>query len=165
MLIGGLILLVVILVATTLFSGRPEIQQPIAFNHKKHKDNNVPCNYCHRFYETNRVAGIPPVSVCVSCHEDVIYVTPEKAKIQKYYREHIPIPWKQVYKAASHVFFSHRLHVTKGGIACESCHGNVADFEKPVTTQPVLLNMKNCIKCHETVDRIENPNECIRCHR
>lgn len=149
----------------SLWPGNEELQQPISFNHKKHTQNNVPCTYCHRYYQTSRTAGIPGKAVCRTCHEDVIYLTAEKEKIRNYLSGPSPIPWQQVYRAASHVFFSHRLHVVSGGLACENCHGKVAEMDQPLTEQTVPLKMQTCISCHEKVSSIDNPYECIRCHR
>jgi len=165
LIIGFGIFIVVLVAALFLFTADEKVTQPIAFNHKKHYDNNVTCNVCHRFYNTEYRAGIPPVTVCLTCHEDVIYTTPEKAKIQNYARQHKAIPWRQVYKVPAYVFFSHRLHVKQGSLACESCHGAVWQREQPVTKQLIPLKMKLCIGCHQNVKRINNPYECIRCHR
>lgn len=156
--------LLLIVVSVTVIARNDEVKQPIAFNHKKHVDNNVPCNFCHRLYETTRAAGIPSVKVCITCHEDVLYVTPEKAKIQTYYREGKDIPWRRIYQAPDHVFFSHRLHIQKGQVECKQCHGEVKTRVTPFTQQTVPLKMKYCISCHEGVESIDNPYECIRCH-
>ncbi len=157
-------IMLVAAIAVTLIAGNPTIEQPIAFNHKKHIDNNVPCNFCHRYYETTRAAGIPSVQVCITCHEDVMYVTPEKAKIQHYYRERKSIPWKQIYQVPDYVFFSHRLHVVAGKVECSQCHGPVTTREQPFTRQPIPVKMKRCIECHKNNRVIANPYECIRCH-
>ncbi len=159
----GLAILIVAL--GILLAGNSDRKQPIAFNHKKHVDNNVSCRFCHRFYEKSTVAGIPSVQICVTCHEDVIYLTPEKAKIQQYYRQGKPIPWKQIYRVKQHVYFSHRLHVVKGQLDCALCHGQIARMTRPVEDQPIPIKMDFCIDCHRKVETIENPDECIRCHR
>ena len=164
-LIGAGLCGILILVVLFLVLPNGEVTQPIAFNHKKHRDNNVPCIVCHRFYKEEKRAGIPPVNVCITCHEDVIYPTPEKIKIQNYFSQHKAIPWQQVYKVPGHVFFSHRLHVNRGNLACKSCHGEVGQLEQPVIKQLIPLKMKYCIDCHKTVETIDNPYECIRCHR
>ncbi len=161
----SIIALIILLFVVAIFARRNEVRQPIAFSHKKHADNNVPCEFCHRTFNTTFKASIPQVKTCVVCHEDVIYQTSERQKIQEYRQRHVPIPWRQVYKAPEHVFFSHRLHTQVGKIACQKCHGEVERMAKPFTDQPVLLKMKNCIGCHRRVPRIANPYECINCHR
>lgn len=161
----GIILLFILIFVVAIFPNKKEIKQPIEFNHKKHLDNNVTCNFCHRDFKNTYYAGIPQTNVCIVCHEDVIYVTPEKKKIQQYYKQKLPIPWKQVYKTPDFVFFSHRLHVTVEKIDCQKCHGEVQKMVLPFTQQPVRLKMKSCIQCHETVQRISDPYECTDCHR
>jgi hypothetical protein len=61
-----------------------------------------------------------------------------------------------------HVYFSHRVHTTVGGMECEDCHGPVEEWEEPPTRpNPALLSMHACITCHEdegaTID-------CLACH-
>ena len=57
-------------------------RQPIAFNHRLHVYNNVPCLVCHASAASGQGAGLPGVAVCRRCHEDVLYESPEKAKIR-----------------------------------------------------------------------------------
>jgi len=46
--------------------------QPIAYSHRVHAgDLQVPCLYCHFGAEKSRHAGIPPVNVCMNCHQFV----------------------------------------------------------------------------------------------
>ncbi len=161
----GIIFLFILIFVVAIFANKNEIRQPIAFNHKKHVDNNVPCSFCHRHYKDTYYAGIPQTNVCITCHEDVIYVTPEKKKIEQYYQQKQPIPWKQIYKGPDYAFFSHRLHVKVGKIDCQKCHGEVQKMTQPFTRQPIPLKMKYCIQCHEKVQKISNPYECIDCHR
>src|SRR6516164_2630419 len=49
-----------------------EPEQPIAFSHRQHAgDMEISCLYCHFGAETSRHAGIPPASVCMTCHRFV----------------------------------------------------------------------------------------------
>lgn len=138
-------------------------KHPIAFNHKKHVENNVGCIVCHRFYEDHAQAGIPDVDVCMRCHEDVVYVSSEKEKLLSYSSSRKKIPWLQVYSVPDHVLFSHRRHVIAGELECEKCHGDVAGMIEPITIRVRNLSMDDCITCHSEV--YKNPNECISCHR
>lgn len=162
LILAVILILVFVLV---IWASKPAVRQPIAFNHKKHIENNVPCQFCHRYYEKSTIAGIPGVKICVTCHEPVIYVTREKAKILKYYQNKQQIPWKRIYRIADHVFFSHRLHVKVAKIDCQRCHGPVSQMDRPITKQYWQIRMNNCIECHKKVRSIQNPYECIRCHR
>ncbi len=138
------------------------IEQPIAFNHKKHVQNHVPCAVCHPLYKKYARAGIPGVRICVRCHEDVIYRNKEKDKIQKYYTSNQEIPWQRVYRVKPHVYFSHRRHVAIAKLACSECHGKVQQLEKPITAQALKIKMKNCLNCHEK----QNASvDCVDCHR
>lgn len=142
--------------------------QPIAFNHQKHIQNNVKCFTCHQYYADHAMAGIPGVAVCVTCHEDVVYLTPEKEKIQAYYRGGEEIPWKQVYFVPAHVYFSHKRHVTFGGIDCTECHGDATKWTRPLTEPEVRFDMDTCIECHRKMQdrtQLADVYNCNRCHR
>lgn len=46
--------------------------QPIAFSHRLHAGElAIDCQYCHYPASSGPVAGIPPASVCMNCHEAV----------------------------------------------------------------------------------------------
>ncbi len=137
--------------------------QPIAFNHKKHFENNVGCAVCHQFYEKSTRAGLPGVEVCKRCHEDVLYVSSEKQKLLHFVNAREEIPWQRVYEVPQHVLFSHKRHVAAGKLECSQCHGDVAQSVGSITTQTVKLDMDGCIDCHRAA--YENPNECLMCHR
>lgn len=50
-----------------------EPSQPLAFSHRMHAGElEIDCQYCHFEAETSRHAGIPPVNVCMNCHQ---YIT------------------------------------------------------------------------------------------
>ena len=144
------------------------LDQPIAFNHQKHIQNNVKCITCHEYYNDYTTAGMPGVAVCTKCHEDVIYITLEKEKIQKYVKAGEEIPWKQVYSIPGYVYFSHKRHVAFGKIDCVDCHGNVAGWTTPPTEPEVNLDMNTCIQCHQTMKeqtQMADVYNCNRCHR
>lgn len=151
------------IVAVVAFPGSGEVKQPIAFNHKKHVENNVSCAVCHQFYDKSAKAGIPDVEICKRCHEDVVYVSSEKQKLLHFVNAREEIPWQQVYEVPQHVLFSHKRHVVAGKLECSQCHGDVAQIVAPITTPAVKLDMDGCIDCHRTA--YKNPNECLMCHR
>lgn len=139
-----------------------KIEQPIAFNHKKHIQNRVTCVTCHPLYEQYARAGVPGVKTCVRCHEGVIYHQPEKEKIQKYYESNQEIPWKRVYRVKTHVYFSHRRHTAIAKLDCANCHGEVSDFSQPITGQFLKISMNNCLECHAEK---KASVDCVDCHR
>jgi hypothetical protein len=142
--------------------------QPISFNHQKHIQSNVPCKKCHQFASEYAKAGLPSVSVCIQCHEDVIYVTPDKEKILAHYRSGTDFAWKQITKLASYVYFSHRRHTAQGRIECTVCHADVVRWNVPPVIGTWKLTMNDCIDCHEkniSKTKFTDLYNCNRCHR
>jgi hypothetical protein len=44
-------------------------EQPIAFSHRLHAgEMKIDCLYCHYGAESSRMAGMPPVGLCMNCH-------------------------------------------------------------------------------------------------
>ncbi len=136
--------------------------QPIAFNHAKHVRNHVPCATCHPLFREHARAGMPGVKTCVRCHEDVIYRTPEKDKIQAYYQANNEIPWRRVYRVQPHTYFSHRRHTAIAKLDCADCHGAVARFSEPITEPVRPIRMSGCLDCHK---RSKASVDCVDCHR
>lgn len=186
--VGGIGAVFLVVFFTQTGSGA-EIRQPIAFNHKKHTQNYVTCEVCHPLYKDHARAGIPGVKICIRCHEDVIYRTQEKDKIQKYRESGREIPWSRVYrikpdfygldrffygipnKVIGHVYggtnpiyFSHRRHTSIGKIECKKCHGDVANREEPITQPFVEFDMDRCISCHQAQEKKVSV-DCADCHR
>lgn len=69
---------------------------------------------------------------------------PNKTKLQG------PIEWIRIHNLPDHVYFNHSQHVTVGKVACEKCHGNVA--EMATLRQYAPLSMGWCINCHRQTD-------------
>ena len=159
---AGSLILVLALFASS--HGEHGIAQPLAFNHKAHIDNaGVDCKDCHLNVEKSAVATIPALEVCTTCHSgEPLSKSPVEQELLKYAAEKKEIPWVQIYSLPPHVYFSHRRHVTIGGLECPSCHGNVAVMSAPVSHQETPLKMENCIACH-TQRKVTN--DCIACHR
>ncbi|KAB2968983.1 MAG: cytochrome c3 family protein [Thermoanaerobaculia bacterium] len=158
----GLTVMVAVAGITVAMAGRPA-PQPLAFNHRLHIQNvGLSCADCHRHASSGARATIPNVAVCGDCHSEAIGESPEEAKLVTHVQEGRPIPWRQVYWLPEHVFFSHRRHTAVAGLACETCHGAVAERELPLTGPLVPLSMNACMACHATAGV---SNDCIRCHR
>ena len=110
--------------ARTLSSG-----QPIAFPHNIHAgtqpgENKMDCQYCHFSAERSVDAGLPPVSLCVGCHQVIPGTTnpQEVEKLMDYWNRKEPIPWVRIYKIPDHVHYPHTRHI-KAGLQCQQCHG------------------------------------------
>jgi hypothetical protein len=136
--------------------------QPIAFSHQLHAgDLKIDCAFCHFNAERGKHAGVPPMSVCLSCHGPdkgaVANKSPEIAKLlaiadkgsytdeDGVVREGGVVHWNRVHKLPDHVYFSHQWHV-KAGVACQTCHGAVE--EMAVVRQHATLSMGWCLDCH-----------------
>ncbi len=146
-------------------SYRP-LSQPFAFNHDVHVHNPkqpVECTGCHRGVETTFHATLPTIEVCSSCHlEPKGETEKERRFIAEYVDQEKPIPWKRLFVLPDHAFFSHRLHVVRGEIECQTCHGAMDKRESPPSRPLRVLTMSTCVDCHE--ERRVN-TDCNTCHR
>ena len=138
------------------------VQQPIQFSHKAHTEKGLPCVLCHQSVETAASAGMPGTNECMLCHRGAITQNPEEEKVRQFADKGAEIPWSRVYQVRSHVFFSHRRHVTIGGVQCAACHGEVANSDTPLTKATVTLNMDTCVDCH---NQRQASTDCDACHR
>ncbi|NIQ40413.1 MAG: hypothetical protein GTN81_17780 [Proteobacteria bacterium] len=140
-------------------SGRTS--QPIAFNHKLHKEAGLECVNCHVYVETERYAGKPTLQTCLECHEEAMTESPEEEKIRQYAKEKKEIPWRKISRTADHVFFTHQRHVVGAGMACATCHGNIGETTKSPSKPLKTLSMDDCMDCHRKNDA---NNDCLACH-
>lgn len=145
------------------------VEQPIAFNHRLHVYNNVPCEVCHPTAAVGQGAGLPSARTCRRCHEDVLYESPEKAKIRLALAGGGDLAWVPVYALRPYVYFSHRRHVTLGKISCRACHGDVEQQSTPfdAASSPFAgrAGMRACITCHEESHSPYAGVDCVNCHR
>lgn len=144
-------------------------RQPIAFNHRLHTYNGVPCLTCHATAASGQGAGLPGVATCRRCHEDVLYESPEKAKIRVAATSGQDLRWLPVFALKPFVYFSHRRHVTLGKIECRACHGDVEQQSTPFQAgaRPFggRKGMATCITCHEESHSPYAGTDCVNCHR
>jgi len=127
--------------------------QPIKFSHKVHAgDNKTDCRYCHSIADYSKSAGIPSSNVCLNCHNVVLSGRNSgKFEINKIKRAESTgksIEWVRIHNLPEHAFFSHAQHVNAGKVACEKCHGPVAEMN--IMKQFSDLSMGWCINCHRT---------------
>lgn len=137
------------------------VDQPVLFNHLRHTEAlNLNCNFCHRYAERHRSAGLPNIELCKACHAtDAMSKKPEALKVVKYAQAGEEIPWKKMYELPKFVVFSHWIHVQKG-IDCSVCHGLTGNKERPV--KMVDRNyMAWCMDCHQ---KRGASNDCYACH-
>lgn len=145
--------------------------QPVKFSHKLHAgDMKIDCQYCHIGVEKSRVASVPTTNVCMGCHALARKDTPEIQKLNWYYENNLPLPWKRIHKVPEFVYFNHSVHVNKS-IECQSCHGEVQKME--TVGQVNSFTMGACLDCHRNAhEKLPNlkdiklgPENCAACHR
>ena len=104
-------------------------KQPINFNHALHmKEVEEGCESCHYFREDGSFSGVPTISHCIECHEDVNGEDPEEEKfVRKYIQTGREVPWLIHAKQPPCVFFSHIAHVKMAKMECITCHGPVGE--------------------------------------
>jgi hypothetical protein len=136
-------------------------EQPITFSHKRHVDQGLECAACHQYFKTQNFSGMPDIHTCMECHNEAITKNPQEEKIRQFAKKGEEIPWKRIYGEPDHVFFSHRRHVVLGKLQCQTCHGNIAERERPPSRPWVNMTMNWCMNCH-TKNKVTN--DCLACH-
>jgi hypothetical protein len=145
-----------VLLASAFGAEKP---QPIPFSHRAHAALGLKCRECHAMAGRGWVAGLPAESKCMACHIAVKIESPAIRKLAAYQNEGRPLPWERIYQLPNYVYFSHKRHHEKGGVACETCHGPVA--ERDVLSKEKSTAMADCMACHE---KAAASKECDTCH-
>lgn len=155
--------------------------QPIAYSHATHAGKlKIDCLYCHYGASRSDVAGVPPVSVCMNCHNAVRKAAgatepnPEISKLVAAWETRLSsapkaVEWNRIHDLPDFVHFSHKVHVAND-IRCQECHGPVQDMAR--VRQASSLSMGWCVNCHRqerTVapthwKRTGGPLDCAACH-
>ena len=155
--------------------------QPIAYSHATHAGKlKIDCLYCHYGATRSDVAGVPPVSVCMNCHNAVRKVagaaepSVEIARLVAAWETRLSsapkgIEWTRIHDLPDFVHFSHRVHVAND-IRCQECHGPVQDMAR--VRQASSLSMGWCVNCHRQQKsvapshwkRTGGPLDCAACH-
>ena len=130
-------------------SGGTAAPQPIRFNHQVHVKKE-PCATCHRYFKTREVAGRPDMPICMDCHTNPVTESSEENKLRGLAEARKPLLWKRLTRVPPHVRFSHQRHVVAGGLACEPCHGEIAQTTAPPPRALVEITMEFCIACHKS---------------
>lgn len=134
--------------------------QPVAFPHPTHVDKlGLDCQYCHQFAGEAAHPGIPPLELCMECHEQAATDRPEIIKLAGYWNRKEAVPWIKVHQLPWHANFTHKRHV-RAGVDCVNCHGEIRAAAR--VRQVHALEMGWCVNCHRsrqvTVD-------CTVCHK
>jgi hypothetical protein len=135
------------------------ISQPVPFSHKHHvSELGIDCRYCHSFVENSAFAGIPPSSICMTCHSQIWREAPMLKPVHDSFKSQEPIAWNRVYRMPKYVYFNHSIHVQKG-IGCSSCHGEIDRM--PLTEKARTFYMRDCLSCHRNPEKFLRPREEI----
>ena len=153
-------------------------EQPIEFSHRIHAgENEIPCLYCHTQARRSISAGVPRVSKCVGCHNEVATERPQIRKLMSYWQNQEPIPWIKVHDLPDFVHFTHKRHVSAyaraAGIECQTCHGPVETMDRIRVTSRAIdgsfqldapWEMGRCLNCHKQ-NQVEHGLDCWTCHK
>ncbi len=140
--------------------------QPLPFQHSKHIEAGITCLFCHPGATTGPVAGIPSMTKCMGCPNNVQAPNPkDQADIEKVIQQAKsgqPVEWIKVTSLPEFVKFNHRPHIA-AGVACESCHGNISAMGY---AWPYNLNMGFCLSCHQkqAPEKVAKLIDCGTCH-
>lgn len=141
----------------------PAVEQPLAFNHKRHMAEDMACKDCHQKVEDGPHATFPSVKACMLCHKEAKGQHPDEPKVRAHAEAGKEIPWVQVNRLVGHVYFSHEAHVRYAQMDCKECHGDMKERSEPVSVSQIgHLDMGTCMACHE--ERGVSL-DCLRCHK
>lgn len=139
------------------------VAQPIAFDHRKHtKELELECSTCHEYYATAAHSGLPALETCLGCHGEALTDSPEEKKLLALAGQTPEPVFRKLFRLPDHVYYSHRRHVTDAGIACETCHGDIAATSVPPARPLRRITMDTCVDCHA---RKSVKTDCGNCHR
>jgi hypothetical protein len=157
-----------------------EPEQPIAFCHRLHAgEMQISCLYCHSGAETSRHAGIPPASVCMTCHRFIMAsrkdVVPELLEAQKTNRVQQPVVSPELQKLYDALGLDSKLEPDPSKnpkpIVWVKVH-NLPVFACFDHRSHTTAGVK-CQRCHgavETMERVRQVSDlsmgwCVNCHR
>lgn len=140
-------------------SGAQDLQ-PVVFSHARHAgDLKVDCLYCHRSAAASSAATVPPMQLCMSCHQNLAHETRETRKLLAYWEEQQPIRWVRLQRLPDFVYFTHEMHL-RAGLQCTNCHGAVEGM--PDTPRAASYEMGWCLSCHQQQGA---SRDCWTCHK
>lgn len=141
--------------------GKPA-QQPIPFRHDVHvRGLGLDCDSCHQSAERHGFAGMPSAHHCLTCHSHVLGATSMMEPLHTSLELGVEVPWRSVHRLPGYIRFHHGVHA-QGGVACETCHGNVGQMNRTVKTE--TLSMAWCLDCHREHGGA-HLTDCSTCHR
>lgn len=141
----------------------PSVPQPVAFNHRKHtQDLGLDCVFCHPHVRTGAHSGLPNATTCSMCHSAIQGTSAEAARVTELLEAGDSLRFNKLFRLPAHVFYTHRRHVGVAELECNSCHGPIAETERPPSRALVQVDMDFCISCHR---KSGASLDCNACHR
>jgi len=141
----------------------PSVPQPVAFNHRKHtQDLGLECAFCHPHVRTGAHSGLPNATTCSMCHSTAQGTSTEAARVTELLAAGDSLRFNKLFGLPAHVFYTHRRHVAVAELECTSCHGPIAETERPPSRALVQVDMDFCIRCHRQAGA---SLDCNACHR
>ena len=162
--------------------------QPLEFRHKTHAEKSgiADCGECHVLRDDGAFAGLPPMEKCAGCHADKIGESKAEATlVDSYIKPAHETPWLVSARQPANVWFSHAIHVKRGGLQCQECHANYGDsdqmkiyevsrisgYSRDISGKSIArmrrlpgdgMNMSDCEECHHA-HHVEAG--CLGCHK
>jgi hypothetical protein len=126
----------------------PAPEQPIPFSHRAHLAKGLVCKGCHPVPEPGDFATIPETSTCMGCHRTEKKESAAIQRLAALHEQNKAVEWRRVYRLPNYVFFSHKEHIGKAAVTCETCHGPVR--ERDALRKEKDISMAACMDCHRT---------------
>jgi len=158
----------VLLAGTAFVIHRTQIPppQPFQFPHDKHIKLGIQCLYCHPGALRGPSPGLPTMTKCNGCHQQLNKTTPQLDILTAFIKTGQPYRWVPVAILPDFVYYSHRPHIA-AGLNCENCHGEISQM---ALAKPQKMNMGWCLDCHRTRFKddpvmLTKLTDCATCHR
>lgn len=126
----------------------PAPEQPLPYSHRQHLELGLDCSECHTNPDAGPLMTFPPTDTCLSCHRTMKAGAATLERLTAAAASGDPLPWVRVYRLADYVYWSHPTHIG-AGIACETCHGPVADRDV-IALETTITTKRGCVTCHES---------------
>lgn len=144
-------------------------EQPVPeFPHKLHVSFGIQCLYCHPGALRGPSPGLPTVSKCWGCHQQIVktQTSPKLAPLKAAHDSGMPLQWVPVAQVPDFVQFNHRPHIAYG-LNCENCHGDLTKMD--IYENPQVMNMGWCLNCHreksaDDPEMYTKLTDCGTCH-
>jgi Cytochrome c3 len=134
-------------------------KQPFVFSHKVHVvDQSLDCGDCHLTWETADDPGMPVVSQCMLCHQEIDAKKPPERRIETLF-DGKTFKASHAMRLPGEVVFSHQRHATKVE-KCSSCHTGIE--QNTAVSASMKIGMQTCHACH--AERGVQTT-CATCHK